>query len=85
MSGYIDVNGNNLLLKSFCAYFDILGFSEKIKNEEYSYFDKYLEILKVELDFIKEQRKRKEFFNTFELKVFTDNFVFGYPWGGSIW
>ena len=39
--GYKDDKGNNMLRKSFCAYFDILGFSEKIKDEDYSFFENF--------------------------------------------
>jgi len=80
MLAYKDGKGNNILRKSFCTYFDILGFSDKIKNEDYSYFDMYLSVLKIEMDYIKEEQELEGYGNFFELKVFTDNFVFGYPW-----
>jgi len=62
--------------KSFCAYLDILGFSEKIINNDLDYFNKYLSVLEEELRYIKKRQK----LSAFKLKIFTDNFVFGHPW-----
>ena len=70
-----------LYIKSFCAYIDILGFSEKIKQQDLKFFSKYLKMLDKELKYI---NQRHSSFHTkdkrFELKIFTDNFVFGHPW-----
>lgn len=79
---YKSDSGQKLYRISFCAYFDILGFANKVKSEDLDFFEHYLEVLQVELDYLnkehdfedKERRKR------FELKIFTDNFVIGYPW-----
>jgi hypothetical protein len=75
-------NGNNLLRKSFCAYLDILGFSEKILKNDIQFFNKYLKILNEELKYIdtKHDLSDKNGYKNFELKIFTDNFVFGQPW-----
>ncbi|MDD2982268.1 MAG: hypothetical protein PHQ74_02665 [Crocinitomicaceae bacterium] len=78
---YKSDDGQKRYCMSFCAYFDILGFSEKIKNENLDFFNHYLKVLNNELDYLNsdhdfdnEERKR------FEMKIFTDNFVIGYPW-----
>lgn len=83
MSVYEDEK-NYLMLKSFCAYLDILGFKEKIESDDRSYFAKYLQTLNSELqnidkkyDYFDESRRR------FEIKIFTDNFVIGQPWGNE--
>jgi len=67
---------------SFCAYLDILGFSQKIKENDLTYFSKYLNVLEMELKHIElhHDLSRKEGLKSFELKIFTDNFVFGHPW-----
>lgn len=75
MSLYKDDKGGHMR-KSFCAYLDILGFSEKIINNDIDFFNKYLSVLEEELKYIKRRQKR----SSFELKIFTDNFVFGHPW-----
>ncbi|WP_051686333.1 hypothetical protein [Chryseobacterium hispalense] len=84
MSVYKDSN-NYLMLKSFCAYLDILGFKEKIEINDTSYFATYLHTLNNELkniddkyDYFDETKRR------FEIKIFTDNFVFGQPWNDEI-
>lgn len=68
--------------KSYCGYLDILGFSEKIMKNDIPFFNKYLKTLNTELIHI---HKNHDLHNvkglkSFELKVFTDNFVFGLPW-----
>lgn len=79
---YKDKEGTLLFRKSFCAYLDILGFSNKINKKDLSFFSKYLEVLGSELKYIEGRHDlsgnagRKQF----ELKIFTDNFVFGHPW-----
>lgn len=81
-------NGKKIIRKSFCAYFDILGFTDKIsssfKAEKYDleYFDKYLKILEKEIDFINKYKHlgRNNETGVFSIKIFTDNFVIGYPW-----
>ncbi len=71
-----------LFRKSFCAYIDILGFSDKIKANDLTFFETYLNVLNQELNYIEKRhglsgsKKVKEF----ALKIFTDNFVFGHPW-----
>lgn len=71
-----------LFKKSFCAYLDVLGFKEIIKKNEIEYFKKYLAVFEKELKYldVNYDRLNDEGFKNFELKVFTDNFVFGYPW-----
>jgi hypothetical protein len=39
---YKNEKGEKLYRKSFCVYFDILGFSEKIKNDDQDFFETYL-------------------------------------------
>jgi len=78
VTGYINENGVGTIRESFCAYFDILGFSEKIGENDIEYFSKYYDILQDEVKYLKE--RQKEFYREYEFKVFTDNFVFGYPW-----
>jgi hypothetical protein len=73
---YKDNKGSGLMRKSFCAYLDILGFSEKVVSNDIKYFNKYLSVLEKELKYVD---KRHEL-SAFELKIFTDNFVFGHPW-----
>lgn len=80
MGVYEDKNGY-FMRKSFCAYLDILGFKEKIEINDIAYFNKYLKSLSTELknidekyDYFDEEKRR------FEIKIFTDNFVFGQPW-----
>lgn len=79
---YKGENGNLLFRRSFCAYIDILGFSEKIIKNDLSFFNSYLNTLKEELKHIEDMHdlSGKEGMKSFELKIFTDNFVFGHPW-----
>lgn len=79
---YKDKDGNLLFRKSFCAYIDILGFSEKIVKNDLGFFTTYLNTLDKELKYIEDNHdlSGKEEFKSFELKIFTDNFVFGHPW-----
>ncbi|MDP9077076.1 MAG: hypothetical protein M3O71_06605 [Bacteroidota bacterium] len=79
---YKDVKGQQLFRMSFCAYLDILGFSQKIKENDLTYFSKYLNVLEMELKHIESHHdlSGKEGLKSFELKIFTDNFVFGHPW-----
>ena len=81
---YIKEEGKKVFTPSFCVYFDILGFSDEINNIEKNgldYFNKYLKILDEILIHITEHNnygddnKNKRF----ELKIFTDNFVIGFP------
>lgn len=78
MNAYVGKNGQYQMRKSYCAYFDILGFKEKIENNDISFFNRYLKILNKELRKI--EHEKEEFWKRFEIKVFTDNFVVGYPW-----
>lgn len=76
-------NGNQYLFrKSYCGYLDILGFSEKILNNDILFFNKYLHTLDSELIHIEKKHdlSNTQGYKEFELKVFTDNFVFGLPW-----
>lgn len=73
---YKDSKGEKYYRISFCAYFDILGFSEKIKENDLEFFDNYLELIEEQINYIHQNNK----FERFELKVFTDNFVIGQPW-----
>ncbi|WP_316826061.1 hypothetical protein [Pedobacter miscanthi] len=79
---YKSVKGQQLFRMSFCAYLDILGFSQKIMRNDLGYFNKYLRVLKKELAHIESNHdlSGKQGFKSFELKIFTDNFVFGHPW-----
>lgn len=79
---YKDTNGKLLLRKSFCAYMDILGFSEKIAKNDLNFFNQYLNTLNQELQHIEKKYdlSNEEGDKSFELKIFTDNFVFGQPW-----
>ena len=68
--------------KSFCAYFDILGFTEKIKTNDLKFFEKYLTTLDEVIKYLNEHHdlNGEEDFKSYELKIFTDNFVLGHPW-----
>lgn len=82
---YKNEHGKLLYVRSFCAYIDILGFSKKINQEDLDFFDNYLEVLNNELNYIKDLQtppggEYDEIHNMFELKIFTDNFVFAHPW-----
>ncbi len=79
---YKDEKGKLLFRHSFCAYLDILGFSEKIVKNDLEFFSMYLNTLDKELHHIEEVHdlSGKEGYKSFELKIFTDNFVFGHPW-----
>jgi hypothetical protein len=79
---YTADDGKKLFRKSFCAYFDILGFSNKIQKEDLKFFERYLRVLNQEIKFLDEQYDYydKDGYKRFELKIFTDNFVLGYPW-----
>jgi hypothetical protein len=79
---YKNEKGEKLYRKSFCVYFDILGFSEKIKNDDQDFFETYLTTLDNEVKYLNEQHDLdgSQGFKSFELKIFTDNFVIGYPW-----
>lgn len=79
---YKSNNGDLLFRKSFCAYIDILGFSEKIVNNDLTFFSAYLNTLQKELQHIEvtHDLSGKGGYKKFELKIFTDNFVFGHPW-----
>jgi hypothetical protein len=79
-SAYIDENGNGIFKKSYCAYFDILGFSEKIKASDLDFFNHYLNVIKKELENVEFFKKLSGDENEFEIKIFTDNFVIGFPW-----
>lgn len=79
---YHSPTGQKVYRPSFCAYFDILGFSDKIKNEDLKFFERYLKILDNELKYLDDRHdlNNKQNYKKFELKIFTDNFVLGYPW-----
>lgn len=79
---YESESGQKVYRPSFCAYFDILGFSEKINSEDLKFFEKYLAILDEELKYLddKHDLSNTKNYKRFELKIFTDNFVLGYPW-----
>lgn len=49
-----DDKGQLLFRKSFCAYIDILGFSDKIVKNDLEFFSKYLTTLDNELRYIEE-------------------------------
>src|ERR1700752_3841605 len=70
------------LRKSFCAFFDILGFTEKIKANDLKFFQKYLTTLDEVIKYLNEHHDLNgaQDFKTYELKIFTDNFVLGHPW-----
>ncbi|WP_415061056.1 hypothetical protein [Flavobacterium sp.] len=81
---YIRDEGKRVFVQSFCIYFDILGFSEKINEIQkngLSYFNNYLSTLENIISHLTEyynfgdENKNKKF----ELKIFTDNFVIGFP------
>ena len=81
---YIKEEGKKVFAPSFCVYFDILGFSDKISNIEsdgLNYFNDYLKTLDNILKYLTkhnnygDDNKHKRF----ELKIFTDNFVIGFP------
>lgn len=73
MVAYKDEQGVGQFKMSFCAYFDVLGFSQKIKNEDLKFFNIYLKVLNDEMRFLVDNPR-------FSVKVFTDNFVIGVPW-----
>lgn len=79
---YKSEDGNKLYRKSFCVYFDILGFSEKLKDEDLNFFEKYLTALDEEIKYLNDVHDLdgSQGFKSFELKIFTDNFVIGHPW-----
>ncbi|SHM83254.1 hypothetical protein [Flavobacterium xanthum] len=79
---YKSDNGKKIYRISFCAYFDILGFAEKVKNENIDFFNHYLKVLEGELNYLNTEHdfENKEGRKRFELKIFTDNFVIRYPW-----
>lgn len=79
---YKDEDGTLLFRKSFCAYIDILGFKDKIIKNDLAFFSTYLNTLTTELLHIENihDLSGKEGYKSFELKIFTDNFVFGHPW-----
>lgn len=75
-------NGKHLLRKSFCAYLDILGFSDKIIKNDIPFFNNYIFTLNSELKYLEKKHdlSNKKGYKSFDLKIFTDNFVFGQPW-----
>lgn len=73
MEAYKDDKGQGYFKLSYCAYFDILGFSDKIRNHNLTFFNKYLDLLEKEMGFLQNDPD-------FKVKVFTDNFVIGLPW-----
>jgi hypothetical protein len=79
---YKEKNGQLLFRKSFCAFMDILGFSEKIINNDLDFFNKYLQTLHKELEYLESRHdiSDKRGYKQFDFKIFTDNFVFGHPW-----
>lgn len=79
---YKDKKGKRLIKPSYCAFLDILGFSVKNLDNDISYYNRYLEILSKELQYIDDNHdlSGSQNFKSFELKIFTDNFVLGYPW-----
>ncbi len=79
---YKNTDGKLLLRKSFCAYIDVLGFSEKIANNDIPFFNNYLNTLHNELLHVEKNHdlSGEAGFKSFELKIFTDNFIFGHPW-----
>lgn len=81
---YIQDDGRKIFVQSYCVYFDILGFSDEIQNIKTNgldFFNKYLNVLNKIIEHITEHNnfgddnKNKRF----ELKIFTDNFVIGFP------
>jgi hypothetical protein len=68
--------------KSYCGYIDILGFGKKILENDIDFFNKYLNTLTQELDYLNDiyNSTNNPVYKTFELKTFTDNLVFGLPW-----
>lgn len=78
---YTDKNGNKVLLDSFCAYFDILGFAQKVMSEDLDYFSNYLTVLQNVLEILKEEFDiyGLKGIKSFEFKIFTDNFVIAHP------
>jgi hypothetical protein len=76
MSIYQFKKGKKRQRKSFCAYLDVLGFRQKIKDNDFIFLKNYLSTLDSELQDIDKNPRMNEF----ELKIFTDNLVFGYPW-----
>ncbi|QQL49896.1 hypothetical protein [Mucilaginibacter ginkgonis] len=78
---YKSGNGQRLFRLNFCGYLDILGFSQKINESDLKFFSKYLTVLDTELKYIEDKHDllNKEGLKKFELKIFTDNFVFCHP------
>ena len=76
--GYKNKDGDGIMRESFCAYFDILGFKEKIYGNDLVYFNGYLKILQEEIKYLK--FRQDKYHQEYKFKIFTDNFVFGYPW-----
>ncbi|MCY1520110.1 hypothetical protein D9M68_548810 [compost metagenome] len=82
MKSIYEEGGKRYLKKSFCAYLDILGFSQKIKENDLTFFNLYLSVLDKEIKYLTDEHYLgdKDGLKKFELKIFTDNFVFGQPW-----
>jgi len=82
MKSLYEENGKRLLKKSFCAYLDVLGFSQKIKENNIAFFNLYLATLDNEIKYLSDMHdlNGNQGFKGFELKIFTDNFVLGHPW-----
>jgi hypothetical protein len=84
-SDFFDENGNQRLIQSYCVYMDVLGFNQKI-NDSYSdgtkisLFNKFSNLMTQEIERLKDTHDpdNEKFW---EVKVFTDNIVLGFPVG----
>ncbi|ELA7830258.1 hypothetical protein Q6U52_000409 [Vibrio alginolyticus] len=80
---YIE-NGSPKLKKSYCAFIDVLGFSELIKNSsgsdesEEQFFQSYYSVAKEQLE--KLSQVTGSLLELVHIKVFTDNIVIAIPW-----
>lgn len=84
--GYKTSSGKKLIRKSFCAFADVLGYTqltyEKFKDKsDLGVFNRYLKVIDDLMEMINEAQKNSfSDGNIFEVKIFTDNLLIAHPW-----
>ncbi|HPN74913.1 MAG TPA: hypothetical protein PK386_06445 [Candidatus Marinimicrobia bacterium] len=81
---YYDDNSKPIIRDSFCAYIDILGFSERMKysfqkGRELKLFNKIFSAIDSNVNIFKPTFPKLIKKESLFIKIFTDNIVIGYP------
>lgn len=83
-SRYFDKDGNPRLRMSYCVFMDILGFKglviDSFKEDDYQdLFEKFYRVISSGVENLNAYSSDKDFQPPWEIKIFTDNVVLGYP------